>query len=198
MTVSDARFPEDIAYGSSGGPVFSTIITTNAAGYEKRNQQWQHPRAVYNVAHGVKSQAQLETLIAFFRAHHGRAEAFRFKDWSDYRVIGQPLGDGDGSRVRFALIKHYDSGQSRYTRRITHPVASTIMLYVDGAPYSNVSFDTETAEMVCDTAPASGTVITADVEFDVPVRFETDQLVARLDDYGVYSWDDIRLVEVRV
>ncbi len=198
MMISAARFPDDIAYGSSGGPVFSTVITTNAAGYEKRNQQWQHPRAVYNVAHGVKHQAQLETLIAFFRAHHGRAQAFRFKDWCDYRAVGQPLGDGDGNQVRFALVKHYDSGDLRYTRTLTHPVAGSVAFYVDGVPYDDITLDEVTGEVVCDVAPASGAVITADTEFDVPVRFETDQLMARLDDYGVYSWDDIRLVEVRV
>ncbi|MGE3713527.1 MAG: DUF2460 domain-containing protein, partial [Alphaproteobacteria bacterium] len=46
--------------------------------------------------------------------------------------------------------------------------------------------------------PANGVVITADFEFDVPVRFDTDRLAATLDTYGTYSWGDIPLVEVRV
>jgi hypothetical protein len=40
--------------------------------------------------------------------------------------------------------------------------------------------------------------ITADFEFDVPVRFDTDRLSARLESYGVSSWTDIPLVEIRV
>ena len=47
-------------------------------------------------------------------------------------------------------------------------------------------------------APANLTVITADFEFDVPVRFDTDRLSARLDDYGVNSWNDIPLIEVKI
>jgi len=37
-----------------------------------------------------------------------------------------------------------------------------------------------------------------DFEFDVPVRFDTDRLSAILDSYGVSSWNDIPLVEIRV
>jgi len=47
------------------------------------------------------------------------------------------------------------------------------------------------------TAPLSGRVISADFAFDVPVRFDTDRLSATLEDYGVHSWMDIPLIEVR-
>jgi len=48
------------------------------------------------------------------------------------------------------------------------------------------------------TPPASGVTLSADVEFDVPVRFDTDRLSAKLEHYGAYSWINIPLVEVRV
>jgi len=41
-------------------------------------------------------------------------------------------------------------------------------------------------------------VISASFQFDVPVRFDTDRLSASLDAYGIHSWLDIPLVEVRV
>jgi len=40
--------------------------------------------------------------------------------------------------------------------------------------------------------------VTADFEFDVPVRFDTDKMAATIDSYGVNSWQNIPLVEVRV
>jgi len=40
--------------------------------------------------------------------------------------------------------------------------------------------------------------ITADFQFDVPVRFDTDRLSATIDSYGSNSWRDIPIVEIRV
>lgn len=64
----NVRFPVDIAYGSSGGPEFSTDVVTTFGGHEQRNVNWSGARARYNIAWGVKTQAQLTALTAFFRA----------------------------------------------------------------------------------------------------------------------------------
>lgn len=198
QAISDVRFPDDIAYGSTGGPVFSTTITTNAGGYEQRGSNWAHPRAVYNVAHGVKNAAQLDTLIAFFRARKGRAQGFRFKDWSDYRLIGEIIATADGTTSEFPLTKTYSSGAEATIRRLTRPHVETISVFVDGVLQgSGISIDATTGMISFTAAPQAGAIITVDGEFDVPVRFETDQLAARLDDYGVYSWGEIPLVEIR-
>jgi hypothetical protein len=41
---SEERFPEDISYGSSGGPGFSTDIVVTQGGFEQRNINWQVAR----------------------------------------------------------------------------------------------------------------------------------------------------------
>ena len=51
-------------------------------------------RGRWDVASGLKKQAQIDELIAFFRARRGKAYGFRFKDWTDYKATGQLLGDG--------------------------------------------------------------------------------------------------------
>ena len=61
----DVRFPEDIAYGTTGGPEFSTDVVVTHGGYERRNVNWEEARCRYNIAHGIKTQAQLEILMAF-------------------------------------------------------------------------------------------------------------------------------------
>ena len=48
------------------------------------------------------------------------------------------------------------------------------------------------------SAPVGAAAVTADFEFDVPVRFVTDRLAASLDAYGSHSWNDIPLVEIRI
>jgi len=199
MGFVEAQFPADISYGSSGGPEYTTDIVTSQSGYEQRNVNWQQARATFNVAHGVKTKAQLDTLIAFFRARKGRAYGFRFKDWTDYQAVNQLIGTGNGSATQFQLVKRYTSGAVTETRMITKPVAGTVQIYKNAVlQTSGVSIDTATGLVTFAVAPAAASAITANFEFDVPVRFDTDRLSARLESYGVHSWQDIPLVEVRV
>lgn len=199
MSFVETRFPADISYGSSGGPEYSTDIVITHSGHEQRNSNWAAARSRYNVAHGVKTAAQLDALIAFFRARKGREHSFRFKDWTDYKAVGQVIGIGTGSATAFQLIKTYDSGSVVETRTITKPVAGSVLIYVNsGLQSSGVSVNSTTGVATFSAAPANGAVIAADFEFDVPVRFNTDRLSASLDAYGSHSWLDIPLVEVRV
>ncbi len=200
MAFVEVRFPADIAYGSAGGPEYSTDIVITQSGYEQRNSNWLSSRARYNVAHGVKTQTQLDNLIAFFRARKGRAIGFRFKDWTDYQANDQLLGLGDGATTQFQLIKNYESGGENDLRIIQKPVADTLRVYLNGIlqEESVYTLNSATGVLTFDVPPAGGVEIVADFEFDVPVRFDTDRLTATLDSYGVHSWNDIPLIEVRL
>lgn len=198
MGFVEVQFPTDISYGSSGGPVYATDIVMAENGHEQRNVNWAQARARYNVAHGVKTKAQLDTLIAFFRARKGRAYGFRFKDWTDYSASNQLLGTGDGNRKNFQLIKRYLSGGVEEIRTIQKPIAASVKIYVAGVlQTSSYVLDASTGIVNFTAAPANGSAISADFEFDVPVRFDVDRLAATLDAYGVHSWQDIALIEVR-
>jgi uncharacterized protein (TIGR02217 family) len=199
MAFVEVQFPSDISYGSSGGPEYATDIVASVGGYEQRNINWEQARARYNVAHGVKTKAQLDALIAFFRARKGRAHGFRFKDWTDFQATNETLGTGNGTQTQFQLVKRYASGSVMDVRTIAKPVAGTVQVYRNAVlQTSGVSVDTATGVVTFTTAPAAGQVITASFQFDVPVRFDTDKLSASLDAYGIHSWQDITLVEVRV
>lgn len=199
MSFAEVQFPTDIAYGSAGGPEFSTDIIQTYSAHEQRNSNWAQARIRYNVAYGVKNATQLSNLIAFFRARKGQAEGFRFKDWTDYTGTAQTLGEGDNSTTEFILVKRYVSGLQTHSRTITKPVEGTVNIYLDAVlQESGYSLDSSTGILTFDSAPGAGVAITADFEFDVPVRFATDRLSNRLDDYGIYSALDIPLIEVRV
>jgi len=200
MAFIETRFPTDIAYGSAGGPQYSTDIVITQSGYEQRNANWSQARAQYNVAHGVKTQAQLDALIAFFRARKGRADGFRFKDWTDYQVTAQPIGTGDGTTTVFQLVKTYVNGGITETRTIKKPVTGTVNIYLGGVLQNSSTYtlDTTTGLVTFNSAPGNGVASAADFQFDVPARFDTDRLAATIDSYGSRSWHDIPIVEVRV
>ncbi|GFY65257.1 uncharacterized protein TNIN_37591 [Trichonephila inaurata madagascariensis] len=64
MSFTEIRFPENISYGSAGGPEFSTDVVTTHNGCEQRNVNWSRARARYNIAYGVRSNEQLTELIS--------------------------------------------------------------------------------------------------------------------------------------
>jgi uncharacterized protein (TIGR02217 family) len=43
------------------------------------------------------------------------------------------------------------------------------------------------------TAPALGVEVTADFEFDVPVRFDTDHMAVTIESFHPYRWQQIPL-----
>ena len=193
MSFVEVQFPTDISYGASGGPIFMTDVVATVSGHEQRNSKWSQSRAKYNVASGIKTEAQWQALIAFFRARRGMAIGFRFKDWSDYKAENQPLKSLGGNE--YQLVKQYVSGAAVYERDITKPVSSSVKLYEDSIlQASGWSIDTATGVI---TTSLSGT-LTADFEFDVPVRFDTDEMSISMDSFDAGNWGSIPLIEVRV
>jgi len=194
----EIQFPTDISYGATGGPMFLTDVVATVSGHEQRNSKWSQSRAKYNVASGVKTESQWQALIAFFRTRKGKAVGFRFKDWSDYQGTNEAIGTGDGTTTDFQLVKIYSSNIA-VSRDITKPVAGTVKIYVDSVLQSSgVSIDTATGIVTFTTAPAIAETITADFEFDVPVRFDTDELAISMDSFDAGSWNNISLIEVRI
>lgn len=141
----------------------------------------------------------MDTVIAFFRARFGRAYGFRFKDWSDYQGVNQSLGTGNGTKTAFQLVKNYFSGSNSYSRDIKKPVNGTVKIYLNSILQSSgFTIDHTTGMVTFSSAPANGVLVNADFDFDVPVRFDADQLAVRIDGPGQYLWDAIPIVEIRL
>ncbi|RMD90308.1 MAG: TIGR02217 family protein [Alphaproteobacteria bacterium] len=203
----EVRLPATISFGSRGGPRFSTEIVVTASGHERRNQDWLEARAEYDLAGGIRSEADLATLVAFFRARAGRAFGFRFKDWADYSsaapgaaisATDQAIGSGDGTTTAFQLVKAYGDGAATHLRTIRKPVAGTVRVALDGTEQtSGWSLDDTTGLVSFTTPPAAGVAITAGFEFDVPVRFAEDRIAVSLEAFAAGEVPSIRLLEIR-
>jgi uncharacterized protein (TIGR02217 family) len=81
-------------------PEFATSVTITASGFERRNSLWSDARLRFDVGPGVRSEAELGTLIAFFRARRGQARGFRLRDPSDYSSCGMTGTDAAGPADR--------------------------------------------------------------------------------------------------
>ena len=199
------RFPERIAYGANGGPGFSTAVAVTASGREARNGNWQYPRHAWDVSQGLNSQATFQTLRAFFLAvGGGRLHGWRFKDWADYTAAH--TGDEAGvvlglTGTTFQLVKRYASGAQALDRLIRKPIASGFVLKDTGVTLTlttDYTLNTVTGIVTTTTTRTAGN-LTWSGEFDVPMRFDTDQLDARVIARNasglVWEWGAIPIVE---
>lgn len=210
MTFHEVRFPTSLSFGSVGGPERVTEVVTLANGFEERNSPWADSRRRYDAGLGMRSLEDIDTLIAFFEARRGRLYGFRWKDWSDYRSSGslsdtgfddQVIGQGDGVTTSFQLKKSYRSGEFEYVRDIKKPVQGTVRAGVQGDVKSEgVEFeiDLATGVLTFGEAPGPDATVTAGFEFDVPVRFETDQILSSVASFKAGEIPNVPVLEVRI
>lgn len=208
MSFHDVLFPLEISLNSEGGPTRRTDIVALASGHEERNSPWAGSRRRFNAGYGVRSIADIEQVIAFFEARHGRLYAFRFRDPFDWKSCAlaaapaptdQAIGTGDGAATVFALTKTYASGPSSYARRITRPLAASVTVALDGAAQvagDDFTVDAETGAVIFAAPPPAGAAVTAGYEFHTPVRFDTDELRVNLAAFEAGAIPQIPLIEV--
>jgi uncharacterized protein (TIGR02217 family) len=295
----DIRFPEEISYGSSGGPAWETQVSRIASGYDQRIGNWSEPLRKFNVSLGIHTREQLHEVLKFHMVAEGKKYSFRYKDWTDFNSAGHTSQEIDATSptdqlfftsdgiLDFAqLIKTYEFAAGfTHVRKITKPVVGTLTIYEDGSPFSlwscdylsgiitflaptpvvgtDIYADDEGAgvytfkstssdlsvfsngqKIVTDgftdsenlgpfivqaapttnrmvvlhdlrptqpvidaaagpsitishtAAPTAGKDYTAGYEFDVPARFDTDEMSTQLDSYGVGS-SNLEVIEVR-
>lgn len=204
----EVRFPLDVSLGSRGGPVRRTDIVTLASGREHRNSRWASSRRRYDAGLGVRSIDALHAVIAFFEERRGKLYGFRFRDRTDWcsgppskepKPLDQRIGTGDGSTRSFQLVKTYGSSFAPYRRIIAKPVGRTVRVALNGIEQevgSAFNCDPVTGLVTFTAPPPAGAAITAGFAFDVPVRFDTDELDIDLSTFDAGGIPQIPLVEI--
>ncbi len=204
----EVRFPLDVSLGRRGGPGRRTDVVTLASGREHRNGRWADSRRRYDAGLGVRNLDALHAVLAFFEERRGRLHGFRFRDRLDCRSgapsapvtpLDQRLGTGDGARRAFSLVKIYGGAFNPYERAIAKPVAGTVRVAVGGlalAEGAGFACDPTTGLVELPLPPAPGAAVTAGFEFDVPVRFDTDELDIDLSAFDAGEVPRVPLVEI--
>ena len=84
-------------------------------------------------------------------------------------------------------------------RPITKPVAGTVVVSLNNVSQpSGWSVDTTTGVITFGTAPGAGVIVRAGFEFDVPVRFDDEELQLSADAFQAGSIPTINVIEIRV
>ena len=191
-----ARLPDNVMHGARGGPTFSTARLTGVSGLEQRIINFEQSVNSYTLGYGLNT-ATWPLVLALHYAQQGGAFGFGVKDQAELPIAGEVIGTGDGTTTNFQLIKVYATATRSYTRIITLPHASTLVVTVNGTPTS--SYALLPGGIVSFTAaPANGAVIAASCDFDIEVAFaqSTDHLDIQLQLIAAGQIPAITLTEI--
>lgn len=194
MAFINEIFPERISLNAIGGPGFMTNVAVMASGAESRNQEWEFERFEAEVSQAAKLSTEYIPLQAFFRIMGGRANSFRYKDWTDYTcVAGQGffISAVHDSPAGHQMVKRYTFGSHTVDRIITKPRNNGTVVFNNGG-----TLDYNTG-IVDGTAPTFWYG-----DFDIHCRFDTDVMRYEAIDRNVahgliVTWQSIPIVEVR-
>lgn len=201
----DVLYPLALGRDAAVMPEFSTTVSVTASGHERRGSLWSDARLRFDVGPGIRSEEELGTLIAFFRARRGAARGFRFTDpfdCSSNAMTGSPtmhdqyIATGDGLNATFQLVKRYGGGEEPQLRIITRPRPETILVSVSGAMNSDWTVGPG-GKITFSNAPAAGAIIRAGFLFDVPVRFAEDRLDISGSAFLAGEAPSVPLIEIR-
>jgi uncharacterized protein (TIGR02217 family) len=202
----DVSYPLALGRDATVSPEFSTSVAVTASGFERRNSLWADARLRFDVGPGIRSDHELGILLAFFRARRGAARGFRLRDPSDFSSNGmtgtpgpadQLLGVGDGLTGSLPLVKRYGDEGGSQIRRITRPVAGTVLVSIDGVAQGSGWNLGELGTIEFDTPPAPGALVRGGYLFDVPVRFAEDRLDISGSAFAAGEAPSVPVVEVR-
>jgi uncharacterized protein (TIGR02217 family) len=193
----EVDFPIAIGREAEVVTEFAADVVETGSGHEQRVLHWADARMRYDVGAGLRSEADVVALVGFFRARRGPVRGFRFRDPFDHHGDDEAIGSGDGVATRFALVKRYGAGEEAQLRRITRPVAESVRVSVDGVERAGGWTLEDGGWIAFDDAPAPGAALSANFDFDVPVRFAEQRLGVSRATYLAGELASVPLVEVR-
>lgn len=194
MAFVNASMLDCVAYGFEARRTFATKIHPLRSGNESRNATRAFGRWSFAaLAQNIRPEDYADILAAF-DVLRGSNDSFRLKNWLDFQLTGQSLGNAPSGTTPVQLVKSATFGGTTRTRNITKPVNGTVTVYQTGVAKAG-TYSTTTGLFTPTTGWTAGQPLTADFEFDTPVRFMADELPATYDNWRAINVP-IELIEV--
>lgn len=219
----DIYLPPNVqSYPCASSPVFSTTLVAVDSGDETANRNWKNPLQMFALSEAIRCHDAFEDLKEHWYVMGGPESLWPFRDPMDFAScrltaanlvpaisgLDQPLGVGDGTQRVYQMVKNYVRGAKTFSRQIQLPVVASTIVLIDGlapgavpgpdGPYA-ATVEREGGTVTLDRNLAAGRVMTAGFLFDVPVRFENDnvlQLIVKA--FQVSGMADFQLCEKRL
>ena len=202
MAFFEELFPPRISRDAEGGPRFINSKAYSASGQRITNREAKYPLHEYTIAHPPRSQEDFEALRAFFYVVGGDADAFRFKDWSDFRATdaNTTLTAVAGVANTWQLCRTYVFGSRMFVRPIYKPAAGCkVQRMRAGVPSMLAVVPNTTTGHVVIADHLAGDSYRWMGTFHVPVAFKDPSAVWKVlgGNKLITEWSGIELEEIR-
>lgn len=207
MSFIEEVFPVCPSLGAQSTPAYNVSVARMMSGAERRNRFWQYPLHRFMLSVDPRQIDEVQIVLEWFHAMGGPECGFRWSDYADYKSsrvqntptpLDQPLDPILESPSGYQLIKEYTVGSRTQERIILKPVASSIRV-ANGSGVEQASnrwsLDSTTG-ILTPLGGFSGVPTTWGGEFDVPVRFEGNELPITIIQNTVHG-TSFTLVELR-
>jgi len=191
MQYHDVLLPDFLTIHLKGGPVFSTSTASTVSGREIRIYERQNAIQKYSLVGCRLSHDEFKKFNSFFRSRLGCAYAFRIRDHADFKIENQVIATADGSSKEFEIYKSYEDDACSYRRKIPAIREDSI-----DANFIIENIDRMNGIIHVRDLIASGSKLVLSAEFDVWVRFASDEFRYSSTSDGSILIEDLGLVEV--
>lgn len=203
MIIDAVRLPTTVEKGVRGGPMFNTSVLRTDGGVTSTNQNWVYPLYSGQAGYGIRTKEDMFDVLDFFYARRGRYRGFLFRDWSDYELVNEVIGTGDGVEDDFQIVRTYTDTISSFLRPISRPIefnttgGPDLNVYVGGVLQGLSAWSLQPGGIIHFTVPPASGSITINGEFDIPVQFGSDHLPLEMELWNVGTIPQIPIIEVR-
>jgi uncharacterized protein (TIGR02217 family) len=179
---------------------FANTISTAASGRETGVSWREMPTYEFEIDfeyldgnNYTTGQSDFDKLYGLFQERHGNLLPFYLNlsqltlKTADYAVTGQTIGTGDGSTINFQLCRTV--GTYLEPLQVPDPDADPPTIYVAGVKKTATTDYTLLTKGIIQfvAAPASGALITADIDFVYCCRFDAEE--QEFDQWAKYMLD---------
>lgn len=169
----EERLLDSVSYGTVYGEGFSTDLKIMRNKTESRNMQWSESRGTYTLVFNALLEEDRAKVMKVFRTCRGMGIGFRLKNWVDYKAKNETLGVMTDNTQSFQLKITSFAGGYTTIKTIRKPVVGRVKVYADG---DEVSADVDYTKGVITVTADIGSTISWSGEYDIPVRFDNDDI----------------------
>lgn len=187
----DISLPDFIAIHLKGGPSFATSIASSISGREIRISDREYSIQKYSLSGSRVSFEEFSIFNCFFRNRLGKNNGFRAKDYADFKLENQVVGSYSDNSLQCEVVKIYEDSIGGYCRRITTLKPSSVRFNIE---VKNIDYINGIITLNKPLAEGENLIINA--EFDVAVRFCSDEFKYSFCQDGSILIDELELQEI--
>lgn len=169
----EERLLDSVSYGTVYGESFNTDIKVMRNKSESRNMQWSESQGTYTLVFDALLEEDRAKVMKVFRTCRGRGVGFRLKNWVDYKAKNETLGVMTDNTQSFQLKITSSAGGYTTVKTIRKPVVGRVVVYVDGV---ETPATIDYTKGIVTVAADIGSTISWSGEYDIPVRFDNDDI----------------------